>query len=122
MRWDDAMDRMADRMLATAGLPADERDGYKPLIGAPADLGRKLLYGLMDGTELDAAIEGLGNAATNTVATMVLTSQDPRGGDARAALYVALAQMLVMGLLIGRGPHEDEPEHRSSGEFGGAQE
>ena len=124
MRWDDAMEAVADRSTAAGGLDASA-DGRKfhDLVVTPVDMARKLLFGYLDGAELDRAVESLSAATTNTLVAMSLAMEDPRGGDPRASLYVALTQMLLMGMLVGGGPHDnDRPERYSSGDFEGADE
>jgi hypothetical protein len=118
MRWDDAMDRMAERAAAASGQ--DERTGFVGAFGTPADLARKLLSGTIDGSELDAALEGLGAATDNTMISMALALQDERGADPRSSLFVALTQMLLLGLLVAGHPRGGGASQEPNDEFPGA--
>jgi hypothetical protein len=117
MRWDDAHERMAERSAAASG---QDQPGFIGLFVTPADMARKLLSGLLDGAELDAAVEGLGAATDNTMMSMALALQDERGGDPRSSLFVALTQMVLQGIYVGSRPRGGGASQEPNDEFPGA--
>jgi hypothetical protein len=121
MRWEEAKERVAARSAAATGSPADGPDVVQH-VGRPQDMARRLLSGVLEGEELEAALGGL-LAVTNNAIGVLAATPDYRGGV--ASLYVLFTQNLLMGLLVGSSPERvrgDGASQEPSDDFDGATE